>query len=279
MGTEQDIDIQPRPKHTSYSAVSSFTSCGEKYRLNKVVHAPEQGAWWSSGGTAVHAVTEAFDLADLIDDTEGFEDDIPSMFEHALEQALEERPTADLPFRASKGQDKDWWLENGPLMVYRYIKWRREVGWQLLTTEQGVPAVELKVQGEYGGLPILAYIDRVFVDPEGRTIVTDIKTGSRAPSDLSQLGWYKVLLEDTLGIKIDAGCYWMARKGEHTVPTPLDLYTPDYLARIVAPFKTARETGAYVANPASTLCGVCGFAYACFAKGGFAAHEFAPNAT
>ena len=48
---------------------------------------------------------------------------------------------------------------------------------------------------------------------------------------------------------------------------------------MIAPFKTARETGAYVANPASTLCGVCGFAYACFAKGGFAAHEFAPNAT
>ena len=66
MGTEQDIDIQPRPKHTSYSAVSSFTSCGEKYRLNKVVHAPEQGAWWSSGGTAVHSVTEAYDLADLV---------------------------------------------------------------------------------------------------------------------------------------------------------------------------------------------------------------------
>lgn len=278
MGTEQDIDIQPRPKHTSYSAVSSFTSCGEKYRLNKVVHAPEQGAWWSFGGTAVHSVTEKFDLADLTDDTDGFEDDIPSMFEVELEKAIADRPAADLPFRASKGQDRDWWLKNGPAMCERYITWRRETGWQLYTTPNGTPAIELKVQAEIGGLPILAYIDRLFV-VGASIVVTDIKTGSRAPSDPSQLGWYKVLVEETLGVPVDAGCYWMARKGEHTEPVPLDIYTPAYLERIVAPFKIARETGAYVANPASTLCGVCGYAYACFAKGGFAADDFAPNAT
>lgn len=47
----------------SYSQMETLLSCGEKYRLTKIVQVPEQPAWYLIGGSAVHTATEAYDLA------------------------------------------------------------------------------------------------------------------------------------------------------------------------------------------------------------------------
>ena len=47
----------------SYSQMETLLSCGEKYRLTKIVQVPEQPAWYLIGGSAVHQATEAYDLA------------------------------------------------------------------------------------------------------------------------------------------------------------------------------------------------------------------------
>lgn len=274
-------------KHTSYSAINSFLNCGEQYRLQKVMRVPEVPAWWSWGGTAFHAITEQYDFLDYM----GLEDEwadtpIEERVERAIDRAQRDRKAAEgYEPRSSKGQDGDWWRAQLPLMVAGYIEWRRTSGWQLVTVprEPGspdwIPGIELKVEAPFGGLPVLGYVDRVFETPDGRIVVVDLKTSQRKPSSLLQLGMYRVLLEETYGLIPDAGAFFMGRKGELTDPVPLDLYDREYLDRYVAPFKTARETGAFVANPAGTLCGVCGVAYACWAKKGPDAHLYAPNAT
>lgn len=272
-------------KHTSYSAIGAFLNCGEQYRLQKIMHVPEVPAWWSWGGTAFHAITEAWDYLDYMDLADEF-DNTPERAAAALEKAQRERKAAEgYEPRSSKGQGEAWWLENIPVMVDRYIEWRRTSGWQLVTVprEPGspdwIPGIELKVLAEFGGLPMLGYVDRVFKTPANEIVVVDLKTSQRKPSNTLQLGTYAVLLEETYGLRPDLGAYFMGRTGVLTDPIPLDNYTPEYLDRYVAPFKIARDTGAYVANPAGTLCGVCGVAYACWAKGGKDASLYAPNAT
>lgn len=47
----------------SYSQMETLLSCGEKYRLTKIVQVPEQPAWYLIGGSAVHTATETYDLA------------------------------------------------------------------------------------------------------------------------------------------------------------------------------------------------------------------------
>jgi hypothetical protein len=49
------------PPHLSYSALTDYTKCGKLYQLNRVLKLPERPAWWSLGGRAVHAATEAHD--------------------------------------------------------------------------------------------------------------------------------------------------------------------------------------------------------------------------
>lgn len=49
--------------YLSYSQMETLLSCGEKYRLTKIVQVPEQPAWYLIGGSAVHTATETYDLA------------------------------------------------------------------------------------------------------------------------------------------------------------------------------------------------------------------------
>jgi putative RecB family exonuclease len=272
------------PKHTSYSAITAFTDCGERYRLEKIEHVPQVGAWWSWGGTAVHSVTEQHDLAAFVGDDEGFEATIPERMAAAIDAAVTERPVADQPPRSAKGQERDWWITEGAVMVQGWIDWLRKTGMTPIEvpvegSDTWVPAIELKVQATFGGLPLLAFIDRVMIDPQGGIHVIDIKAGSKTPQSLLQLGTYAVLMEEVYGVVVTDGAYFMARKGELTMPKPLNLYTRTYFDRLVGGFKKARDAAAYVANPASDLCGVCGVSYACFAQGGYASHLYAPNAT
>ena len=254
--------------HTSYSAINTFVNCGEQYRLTKVEKVPEIGAFWSWGGSAVHKVTEVYDLLEFAGEADGFRENIPARFALALEHEMNDRPKADFPPRSSKNQGEEWWLENGPRMVEDYMDWRTNSGWEVATTFDGVPAIELKVNLEVGGLPLLGYVDRVMMTPDGDLVVMDIKTGSSKPKSHLQLGMYSVMLSENYGLDVDYGAYYMARKAEVVDAEPLNLYDLEYLDRLVSGFKKARDAEAYVANPASMLCGVCGVAYACYAKGG-----------
>jgi putative RecB family exonuclease len=51
------------PDYISYSQYETYLSCGEKYRLSRIVKVPEQPAWYLIGGSAVHEATEAYDKA------------------------------------------------------------------------------------------------------------------------------------------------------------------------------------------------------------------------
>jgi hypothetical protein len=55
------IDDHEIPEHISYSALTTWLSCGWLYYLNRVKKLQEQPAWWFYGGSAVHRATEEYD--------------------------------------------------------------------------------------------------------------------------------------------------------------------------------------------------------------------------
>ena len=52
----------PFPLHLSPSQVNGLLTCGEQFRLTRLLHAPERPMWASIGGSTVHKVTEILDL-------------------------------------------------------------------------------------------------------------------------------------------------------------------------------------------------------------------------
>ncbi len=68
--TEVPVDLSDLP-YLSYSSFTTFVECGEKYRLKKIIGIDySDAAWYFSGGSAVHAGSEAIDWMLLKDKEE-----------------------------------------------------------------------------------------------------------------------------------------------------------------------------------------------------------------
>ena len=68
--TEIPVDLSDLP-YLSYSSFTMFVECGEKYRLKKIVGVDySDAAWYFTGGSAVHAGSEAIDFMLLKDKEE-----------------------------------------------------------------------------------------------------------------------------------------------------------------------------------------------------------------
>lgn len=51
----------PFPLYLSPSQISSLLTCGEQFRLTRLLHVPERPMWAGIGGSAVHRMTEDLD--------------------------------------------------------------------------------------------------------------------------------------------------------------------------------------------------------------------------
>ena len=51
----------PFPKYMSPSQISSLLTCGEQFRLTRLLRVPERPMWAGIGGSAVHRMTEDLD--------------------------------------------------------------------------------------------------------------------------------------------------------------------------------------------------------------------------
>jgi RecB family exonuclease len=127
---------------------------------------------------------------------------------------------------------------------------------------KGVPAIELMLEIETGGVNIKGAIDRVFVTPQGEIIIVDLKTGMRTPQSDLQLQVYACMLERVTGVRPHYGAYWMARQGGTSAPTKLDKFTLQKLDEMVGLFQTARENNLYLPNFES--CKMCSVQEYCY---------------
>lgn len=270
------------PLNISYSQVNTYLTCGEKYRLEKVVRAPKIPMWAGVGGSAVHSVTEARDRIRF-----GLEPKGPTEFAEAFDLAIAaevERsgfPTTEwtVTGRASKDwpnkEDESWWREKGPLFCNQWDNWQNQAPWQIWVTPEGIPAIELELHPIFGGMPDVLYIDRVMVTQDGELVVVDIKSGSRVPDGLDQLGDYAAGMEQLIGIRPTYGTFWMARKGYNTPPENLDYITQEMVDYRYERARRGMEAGVFIAHP-SNLCGSCPVRKACYAKRGPDAHLYTP---
>jgi ATP-dependent helicase/DNAse subunit B len=53
------------PEHISYSAFSTYLTCGYQYYLGRLLQKQEEPSVWSVGGSAFHLATELYDRETL----------------------------------------------------------------------------------------------------------------------------------------------------------------------------------------------------------------------
>jgi len=173
--------------------------------------------------------------------------------------------TARVAGRSTKAnpnrEDADWWNTTGSQWVDNYILWRKSnPSWKIWTTPQGARAIELELNPVIAGVPVKMVIDRVF-EVNGELIIVDLKTSARRPTSDLQLGFYKVGIEQMLGVQVNQGNYWMSRESGTGEMIDLSRYTLDVLEYLVSGFDRARKDGIFLPNLSS--CSFCGLTDHC----------------
>lgn len=145
-------------------------------------------------------------------------------------------------------EDVTFWQTQGPKWVEGYIAWRQlNRNWKIWTAPDGNRGIELALTPVVAGVPVKMIIDRVF-EVDGQLVICDLKTSQKTPSSSLQLGFYKLGLEQTFGIEVKWGNYYMARGNSTSEMVDLSEYTYDKMEYLIKQFDTARKTGIFLPN-------------------------------
>jgi len=230
------------PEHMSYSSLTTWLDCGWRYYLTKVEGRTEKHSLWLTAGTAVHLATESWDR-NRVDPEHiwnfewklALEEDI---FTHGDPSNWDYKPK----------ENEAFWFEEGLAMLERWVSFRSK-GWEIHED-----FIEKEYQIPIGESVVKMAIDRVMVDPEGKVVLLDIKTGASPQKHPLQLAVYAWALAQE-GIKVDKAGFWEARTGV------LSLWDIDYLHAervedVFKMFEIARGSGVFIPN--LSACGRCG---------------------
>ncbi|MGA4942107.1 RecB family exonuclease [Streptomyces cinereoruber] len=271
------------PKHLSHSSKETFERCAKSWFLKYIAKAPQQPAVWSVGGSAVHEATEHYDLMASVGQADIAQQELARIwdvyFEGQLAQAIDKEPNQNL-WRRSGDDTIEAWRSMGLEHVQSYIDWRERAKWEIWTTPDGEPAIELDISGRLPGCPveIKAFLDRVFWDPVFKWFwILDLKTGKRAPATPAQFGVYRALLIQKYGIDVTRGVAFMNRKGSLSKPYDLAEYTPEAVGQVFGETWKQIQSGSFPANGLDRGCYICDVSAACAAKNGPLAAQYDPD--
>lgn len=271
------LEVLTGRNYLSYSSLSSWLDCGERFRLERVLNAPQSPAWWFIAGDAIHKATEDLDRqdapADMVTSTEAF-------FTHwdAAVQKLNDDGIALESVKAGGRKSDRWpnkedhtfWRAEGPAMVDGWVRWRETAlddGWSWYWLPNGDPAIEVPIQVEFDDVLVKGYIDRVMVNPNGELMVIDLKSGSRVPDSSLQLAIYALGIQRHFGVTPQLGAYYMTRKGDLAPASSLLHYTPELIGSWFSSAKRGIEAEVFIPK-VGPFCGSCSVAQYCAAVGG-----------
>ncbi|MFF3363552.1 RecB family exonuclease [Streptomyces misionensis] len=275
------------PTHLSHSSRETLERCARAYFLTRMTKAPQTPALWLVGGSAVHEATEHYDLMSVVGNEDISKSAVRQIweayFEAQVAEAREKEPE-ESKWRRSKTEGVEEWRRNGLQFVQSYIDWRERSPWEIWTTPDGEPAIELDVSGKLPGcsVEIKAFLDRVFWDPVMKQLaIVDLKTGKKPPKTPAQFETYAALLKVKYDVDVHMGVPFMNRMATLGKPYDLSEVEPE---RIGAAYGDAWSSiqkhaaaGEFPASGFPRECyPLCDVQAACAAQNGPLAHLYDP---
>ncbi len=180
------------PRTLTPSKVSAFTSCPLAFRFSQIERLPEPPSPHAVKGTLVHAALERL------------------FWHHAPGGRTPDTAQRELDAAWAALQDDEEFvqLDLGPAEAEAFLGDARALVANVFALEDPnethTVGVELGVEAAVDGMRLRGIIDRLDVEPDGRLVVVDYKTG-RAPTERYERGslggvhTYALLCESVLG--------------------------------------------------------------------------------
>lgn len=272
--TEAPQDLPSALIRTSHSSFSTFLTCPEMWRQERLLKREQLPMWAGVGGSAVHTTTESWDLFGLgytgfgaLGPDFSWQEQFANNFHRLIAEEEEKTGVPNAKWKiANKGtEDYQWWLENGPIFAKSWGDWRqRSTQWEIWTTPDGVPAIELEFLVDFGGIPVKGYIDRVMVKTDGSELMAvDLKAGRFIPETTDQLLLYAAALEIQYGIRPELGGYFDNRKGRLIYPERMDVETAEDTIERIGWFMAQANAGEFLARPGRQCINFCSVSQHC----------------
>lgn len=284
------------PGHISYSSLTQWAECGEKWRLSHGYHAQHHTWYATIAGSAIHHITEQHDLhlyspteyPALPDKLSSFKNVFDTQIALVKEEGTQIKPSGRIcknmcETGGPNKKDYDWWMHHGPIFVDRWKQWRTNHPQYHTAVLDGQPGIEYPVETTLpDGTKIVGYIDRVFTDTNtGETFILDLKTG-RLPVDAMQLHTYRYMLAQN-GIQVTKGMFWTpastktdkqsAKQGTATELYDLDNNTYRHVSSMYSQAMKGISEGIFVPH-VTALCKGCPVRDACWAVNGKDAYRY-----
>lgn len=277
----EPVPPNPEPKqHTrSLSQLQSYSRCSEQFRLERLEKAPRQPAAWLAQGTALHEALEQWEKSFRQIPVEQIIAKYHEAYEREIDKLLDEWP------------DYSEWLPDGIKKTMTSIEDRRAIGemhvrtfiadataqqWRIWELPDGSPGVEIGFRVEFGGVPVVGFIDSVMQFGAGQVAPLDYK--SKDSETDTQLGLYALVLRELFDAPATHGYYWRGqltpkRKNQDeserrpkglTDPIDLTRYTREYFEGLFASLDRGISQKVFLPNPGQH-CRVCPVQRSCTA--------------
>lgn len=263
------------PKRRSVSQLTSYSSCQESYRLERIAKAPRRPAGWFQMGTSYHQVIEDWEKGGRVEDVEALHEAFSVHYNAGIEQTKLTWPDLSVWMTGgSKTGEQDVADREvlGRWQVEDYARFAREHEgeWRIIATE-------VYFEMDFGGVKVIGYIDQIRQYADGRIEAIDLKTGSSTPVTAVQLATYGFAVEKFMGVLPTSGAFVKAgrpptprsKKGKPTADIRHDLtgWTKDKLDRWFVDMDRSERAGIYLPNPGDHCARTCGVAQFCSAVG------------
>ncbi|MEV2279296.1 PD-(D/E)XK nuclease family protein [Nocardiopsis sp. NPDC049922] len=249
------LDIQAPVKHRSVSQLSTYANCSERYRLERVVRAPQRQAAWTIQGLAVHEGVEAYERSRR------------ALSVRQTQEAYRERWDTEIAKARHVEPDIARWMRGGRKAAERDINDRYQLGLDqvesyildmqanprmtIMDMPDGTPAIEVPFRFTIGGVDVVGYIDQIVEDREtGTLMVRDLKTGNE-PAWPIQLVVYRLAMKDALDLDIRWGDFYLSKKGGPTAPIDLMKYDHSQVSYWFANLDAGIREEVFLPNPGS----------------------------
>lgn len=269
---DQPTPLDPVAKHIqdlvlSWSRVSTYLQCGEKYRLSYIADAERRPQGPFIGGIAVHEAIEAAERGGHCEDREWVSNRFQTEFTATMRRIAPDpslirwggRKTKDHP----NGEDEAWWRAVGPMMMRRYVLTREEDRESGISLVPSTIEARLRTETPAGRAWQGVFDAFAFADSDGAMVIRDWKTGVYTP-DAMQLASYALLAKKVWGWTVERGEYIMLRR-QDAAKRRIQLDLRPYIDLIFPLFEQVERgisAGAFPITP-SNMCVSCSVVSSC----------------
>ena len=270
------IELADVVPHRSVSQLSTYTQCGEQYRLQRVAKVPERPAAWFMHGSGFHEAIEEWELSERQMTLDQAQKVALDYYDKAIAEALEKEP--DYSRFMTGGRKKG---END--IADRRVKMAEQVGiyiqyalahqdeWRIARFGPRGVAAELEFNIQFGPVMVKGFIDQVREYRDGRLVPVDLKSGSKEPASGFQLAVYAHSINEYMGVLPEHGAFFMPKlRRDNTlvgdVWKDLTPFTRELVNGMFEDFDKAERAGIYIPNP-SDSCRTCSVSDYCRVKG------------